>query len=138
MPVVRPFLLSFVLLLLVAVVEAAEAPCQPDLTGKWSGCWVSESDGHHGPLHAHFYKENDCNYRVHFHGRFFKIIPFRYSVTLTIVGHDGDNVLLAGSQRLGPIFGTFEYSATANDREFTATFSSKRDCGRFELTRDCR
>jgi hypothetical protein len=66
-----------------------------------------------------------------------KIIPFRYTVTLAVVGRDGDKVLLSGTQKLGPIFGEFEYSATATENAFTATFTSKKDCGRFELTRSC-
>ena len=34
-------------------------------------------------------------------------------MTLTVTGQDGDKVLLVGDSRLGPLFGTFTYSAEA-------------------------
>lgn len=108
--------------------------CPPDLTGKWSGCWESICTGHHGPLHAKFCKVDDCHYRVRFHGRFFKIVPFMYSVTLNVTGQAGDKVLLAGESRV-PLFGTFHYHAEADACHFDATYSSCKDHGKFTLSR---
>ena len=106
-----------------------------DLTGSWSGHWESCTTGHRGPLHATFCKIDDCHYRVRFHGRFFVVIPFRYAVTLTVTGQEGDKVLLAGDSRLGPLLGTFTYSAEATACEFVATYCSRGDHGRFVLSR---
>jgi hypothetical protein len=115
----------------------ADAPCAPDLSGRWSGHWESCPTGHCGPLHAHFCRIDDCHYRVRFHGRFMKIIPFRYSVILNVTGESDGTVFLSGEKRLLG-FGTFTYQAQATDCSFTATYCSRSDNGRFELTRDCR
>jgi hypothetical protein len=48
----------------------------PELTGRWSGYWVSEKNGHTGPLNGKFVRLDDETYRVRFHGRFAKVIPF--------------------------------------------------------------
>ena len=127
---------SFLALLFSAVgARGAEpAPCAPDLSGKWSGCWESGKNGHQGPLHATFRKIDDCHYRVHFHGRFWGVVPFAYGITLTVMGQDGDRVLLSGCKNI-PGFGAFECSAWGTSCEFTATFTSKNDHGEFKLTR---
>ena len=109
----------------------------PDLTGSWSGCWTSCKNGHHGPLHAKFCKINDTCYKVTFHGRFFAILPFRYSTTMTVTGYTADGqVMLSSSQKLGPILGTFCMNATASNCHFEANFESKNDHGKFVLNRD--
>ncbi|OAI40361.1 hypothetical protein AYO40_04835 [Planctomycetaceae bacterium SCGC AG-212-D15] len=124
-----------ILLLGSTLSSAADAPCcPPDLSGRWSGHWESCPTGHCGPLHARFCKIDDCHYRVNFHGRFFKVIPFRYSVTLNVTGTADGVVFLSGEKRLLG-FGTFTYQAQATDCSFTATYCSRSDTGRFELTR---
>ena len=104
-----------------------------DLTGNWSGHWVDTKSGHTGPLHATFRKCDDDHYRVTFTGRFFKVIPFRYSVELTVTGRDQDKVFLTGEQNLGPLFGSFTYSAEATACDFVAHFCSRRYQGDFIL-----
>lgn len=74
-------------------------------------------------------------YEVHFRGRFFKLIPFKYTATLRVVGYEGERVLLEGSHRLGPLMGTFHYRAWADAHHFVATYSSKRDHGQFIMSR---
>jgi hypothetical protein len=106
-----------------------------DLSGGWSGCWQSTSTGHSGVLRAELTRCNDTQYRADFSGRFFKILPFRYAVTLDVIEDDGETVTLAGSSFLGRLFGTFCYKATADGCRFTAHYSSKKDWGRFDLTR---
>ncbi|MFO0803029.1 MAG: hypothetical protein U0791_07900 [Gemmataceae bacterium] len=107
---------------------------QPNLSGRWSGHWESQTTGHTGPLNGRFKQVDDTHYKVVFTGRFFKVIPFRYSQKLEVVGGDGENVLLSGSSRL-PGFGTYEYSANATSRDFHATYQSRRDRGAFILRR---
>jgi hypothetical protein len=119
------------LLVLLAPVSAASAT---DLSGNWSGDWVSCSSGHKGPLRARFCRSDDPHYRVVFTGRFFRILPFRYTVTLHVISQEGDRVLLSGSQKL-PFFGTFHYNAEATGQQFTATYCSRSDNGRFTLRR---
>jgi hypothetical protein len=116
-----------------ALFQAAPAAAQ-DLSGCWRGCWDDAKSGHRGPLRASFSVCDEQHYHVVFTGRFFKVIPFRFATTLTVIGHDGDKKLLAGQSSLG-LFGTFHYSAEATASDFTAYYSSGRYEGRFLLSR---
>jgi hypothetical protein len=105
-----------------------------DLSGTWSGTWESGTKNHCGPLRATFCQTDEDHYKVRFSGRFWKVIPFRYSVTLDVVKRDGDKIFLSGSQKL-LFFGTFCYEAEADSCTFTATYTANRDHGVFSLTR---
>ena len=109
-----------------------------DLSGCWSGTWESCTTGHHGPLRGNFTACGENQYQVTFSGRFFKLFPFRYSVTLDVVEDKGDSVVLSGSSFLGRMFGTFTYSATASDGQFNASYSSCKDSGYFRLSKCCQ
>jgi hypothetical protein len=122
-------------LLLPAAASADQPPCGPDLSGRWSGCWVSDKNGHHGPLRANFRRVSDTCYRVTFNGRFWKIVPFVYSVNLAVTGASGDAVTLSGDTPVGPLIGTFHYDAVATPCHFEARFTSRNDSGRFVLSR---
>lgn len=106
-----------------------------DLSGCWSGSWQSCTTGHKGPLRATFTRCSDKQYSVDFSGRFFKLLPFRYSVVLDVVQETDDQVTLSGSSYLGRMFGTFTYSASATSTDFQADYSSCKDQGRFLLSR---
>lgn len=127
-------LLAPVLIVALSLLSAGEV-LAVDLSGSWSGSWESCSTGHAGPLRAEFTRCSPTRYQVDFRGRFFKILPFRYSVTLDVVEDHGDRVVLAGSSFLGRLFGTFTYHATADGCRFTADYRSKKDVGEFRLTR---
>ena len=114
---------------------AEPATCPPDLSGHWVGCWSSDKNGHHGPLQANFTKISDGCYRVRFSGRFFKIVPFTYAVTLKVVGIQADGVVLNGSLVLGPVLGSFQTDAVASATNFHARFKSKGDYGQFVLSK---
>ena len=105
------------------------------LSGCWAGSWESCTTGHSGVLRATFTRCGESQYRVDFSGRFFMILPFRYSVTLDVVEDTGESVTLAGSSYLGRLFGTFCYTAQADGCRFTARYSSKKDSGRFVMRR---
>ncbi|HMC65691.1 MAG TPA: hypothetical protein VKI65_12195 [Gemmataceae bacterium] len=138
MLVARALSQNVFLLSLLAVVSVSRPAAAEDLSGCWRGCWESCCTGHHGPLKATFCKLDDTHYRVDFRGRFWVVVPFRYSVVLTVTGREGDKVLLAGDSYLGRLLGTFHYEAEATDCEFKATYTSCRDRGEFALTRCCR
>lgn len=122
-------------LVLASSLVIADGAAAVDLSGSWSGSWESCTTGHAGPLRAEFIRCSPTQYRVDFAGRFFKILPFRYSVTLDVVEDCGDHVILAGRSFLGRLFGTFTYQATADGCRFTADYRSKKDVGEFRLTR---
>ena len=134
---VRPHSLLAVAVLLLAnsIAVAQQSIVAPDLTGNWTGHWESCKNGHHGPLSARFCKKDDCHYEVVSRGRFFKVVPFRYATTMTVIGYDGDRVLLSASKRLGPVLGSCSMDADATSSDFTARFSSRDDNGLFVLRR---
>ena len=131
-------LVSLLALLVLPSVSFAQpavvVPSAPDLSGKWAGYWLSDKNGHNGPLSAKFTPQGTDSYRVTYRGRFAKVIPFRYSTTMDVVGTGDGVVLLSAEKRLGPM-GTFRTTATATDANFDATFTSRRDSGRFVMTR---
>lgn len=122
---------------MAAWVAAAQEARAVDLSGSWSGSWQSCSTGHRGPLNATFCRLDAKHYQVTFRGRFFKIIPFTYTVVLTVVEESADSVTLAGSHYMGRRYGVFHYSATSNGCTFRADYTSCRDNGYFLLTRCC-
>jgi hypothetical protein len=105
-----------------------------DLNGRWTGTWLDTKSGHHGPLRGTFRQCENGDSRVAFSGRFFRVIPFRYNVTLNVVGEADGKLLLAGESRL-PLFGVFTCSAEATDCDFVCHCSSRRYQGRFDLHR---
>jgi hypothetical protein len=131
MPRLR-FLAPLALSILLAVATPARAV---DLSGSWAGSWESTSTGHAGPLRATFRPCGEDRWAVEFSGRFFKLLPFRYSVTLRVVEDAGDRVTLAGTSWLGRLFGTFCYRADATACRFEAHYTSKKDTGVFRLAR---
>lgn len=133
----RKLLASLVLkaCVVLACLTCASQVSATDLSGTWRGTWESCKSGHHGPMQASFCRLDDTHYRVEFKGRFFKIMPFRYTVVLNVVEDCCDRVKLEGSSFLGRLMGTFCYEATATDCQFTANYSSKNDFGKFELHR---
>lgn len=128
----RARFLFFVVLCIVLPTPARAT----DLTGSWSGEWRDTKSGHTGPLRATFSTRDGEHYRVTFTGRFRKVIPFRYTVELTVACREGERVFLTGEQKL-PLFGTFTYTAEADAACFTARFSSRRYEGEFNLRRQC-
>src|SRR5262245_3763919 len=122
LPTRRSVILSIFGLFGLAFVGAglADEPAAPciDLSGKWSGCWRDHGTGHHGPLHARIHKIDDCHYKATFSGTFRKVIPFVYSVELTVTGREGDRLLLTGTHRSSLTGRCYEYTATATECEF--------------------
>ena len=125
-------LVALCLLPSLSFAQTVVVPVAPDLSGKWSGYWVSDKNGHTGPLHATFTPKGAAAYQVKYRGRFAKVIPFRYTTTMDVVGRGEGLVVLSAEKPLGP-FGTFRTTATATNSNFDATFNSRRDSGRFVL-----
>jgi len=106
----------------------------PDLTGRWSGSWVSDKNGHEGPLHARFRQVDWDTYRVSYRGRFWGVFPFYYRTTMDVVGASDGIIVLSATKRLGPL-GTFSTTAVATDAQFDAVFKARNDSGRFLMSR---
>jgi hypothetical protein len=129
--------ISFALATVIGFFLTAHPVFATDLSGHWQGNWSSDSTGHRGPLRCTLTRLDETTYQADFSGRFFKLIPFRYSVVLTVTSDDGHTVHLSGSHVLGRRLGTFTYTAQATCDEFVANYESCKDCGQFILSRCC-
>jgi hypothetical protein len=110
----------------------------PDISGKWSGYWQSETTGHTGPLNGRFRQLDAKTYRVSFSGRFAKVIPFWYTTKFHIAGTGDGVVQLTASQNLGLGLGTFTTNAIVTATSFDASYSARKDSGRFVMSRRTR
>jgi len=108
-----------------------------DLSGNWKGSWLSCKSGHNGKLRATFCRLNDKQVQAVFVGSFAKILPFRYKAVLDIVHEESGMIVVRGSKRLGPFMGTFSYQATITADRFDASYNSKRDWGKWSMSRCC-
>ncbi|MCE9566773.1 MAG: hypothetical protein K8U57_32610 [Planctomycetes bacterium] len=126
----RLLLAMFATVAFAGITQAQQSP----LAGRWDGYWISDKNGHTGPLHGRFRQIDSNTYRVAFHGRFAKIIPFWYTTKLHVEGA-GDGVVLLGASQNLPLLGEYRTTATATDTSFNATFTSRKDSGRFVLNR---
>ena len=124
-------LIAFAVLLALDHTASAQPP---NLSGRWSGHWVSDKNGHTGPLRGRFRQVDEGTYRVAYHGRFWRIFPFYYRTTMRIESAGDGVVVLSASERLGPL-GTFHTTALASGTSFNAVFQAARDSGRFVMSR---
>ena len=121
--------------LLVLIPTQLQAKEKLDLSGKWNGTWRSDISDHTGPLKAKFTVLEDAKVQARFSGRFFKIIPFHFNVTLDIVKNEDGVVTLKGKENLGRTLGTYTYNATYTNGKFVANYSTEKDKGVFEVSR---
>jgi hypothetical protein len=124
---------TYVLLVLLPFNSQAEEKL--DLSGKWSGTWSSEISDHSGPLKAKFEVVDSTKVEARFNGRFFKLIPFHFNVTLEIVETKDGVVTLKGKEDLGRTLGTYSYHATYSNGKFVANYATDKDKGVFEVSR---
>ncbi|HMO35225.1 MAG TPA: hypothetical protein PKA06_04205 [Gemmatales bacterium] len=126
---------QFFLAIVAGMLTISLAQAQPpNLAGSWTGFWESDMNGHHGPLRARLRQRPDGSYRALFSGRYAGIIPFWYTARLNVEGVGEDVLLLEGSQRL-PLLGDYRTQAVVTATDFNASFTSRRDYGRFVLQR---
>ncbi len=108
-----------------------------DLTGCWEGEWRSCGTGHHGSLKAVITRKCGCSnvYHARFHATFLKVIPFEYSIPLTVVVEDGVTHF-RGSAKLSKLAGgTYRATGTADGCSFRARYCADSDHGTFTMTR---
>jgi len=106
-----------------------------DLTGNWTGNWESEISGHEGPLKAKFSVSGETKVQARFTGRFFKVVPFRFNVTLDVVSQQDGVTKLQGKQNLGRALGVYHYEVTYNGNEFIANYKTDKDKGVFKVSK---
>lgn len=125
----------FLLGALITVAMTGSATAQTPSGGGWRGEWVSESTGHRGPLAANVKPLPHGDVRVRYWGRFLKVVPFYYAVTMhrTGTGESGEMLLTNTSKLM--FFGTFTADAVLTENSFESRYTSKKDNGRFSLRR---
>ncbi|MEX0712786.1 MAG: hypothetical protein WD278_10580 [Pirellulales bacterium] len=103
--------------------------------GCWEGCWESHCTGHNGKLKAIISRQGEDSYCARFHGTFFKLLPFEYSVRLNAYA-EGDHYRLQGSKDLGRLAGgVYRFEGQADGQDFVARYTSSKDSGTFRMSR---
>jgi len=121
------------LIIFAGTLFAVQPATSADLSGRWAGHWENNNNPHKGPLRANLKKINSDQYRATFSGRFFKVIPFRYKVTLDVVEEGPSYVRMSGRSRAGRQ--SYQYTATSTGNSLVTHYSSKRYQGKFVLKR---
>lgn len=123
------------LVLLGSIFCSSQSAKASNPEGRWGGTWSSQSSGHQGKLCARISQIDACTYKAKFSGTFFGIVPFVYSVPLTVTGQGEDGrTFLSGRARL-PFFGTFCCNAEITQCDFIARYTSPKDNGQFVMRR---
>src|ERR1044071_4230013 len=87
----------------------ASSRANDGLTGCWQGEWVSDVNGHRGPLCCVLVNQSNDRYRASFHARYATILRVCYSVDLEVTT-EGSAKSLRGAADLGSLAGgRYEY-----------------------------
>ena len=114
---------------------ATQPPVARSVEGRWEGRWVSEVNGHHGRLRCLLTRESDERCQARFRATYSGVFRFSYSVPLSLQAHDR-GWEINGEADLGKLAGgSYYYEGRIALTNFTATYRSKYDHGRFELHR---
>tara|TARA_B100001540_G_scaffold302207_1_gene309476 strand:- start:44 stop:454 length:411 start_codon:yes stop_codon:yes gene_type:complete len=122
--------LTFFSILMAAQANAGELE---NLSGNWAGTWNSEISGHQGPLKAKFTVAGEDVVKARFTGRFFKVVPFKFNVTLNVTSQKDGVTKLSGKEDLGRALGTYHYDVTYKANEFVAKYHTDKDKGVFQV-----
>ena len=120
---------------LALCLDAISAKAHDGVAGRFSGSWCSHTSGHQGRMCARLKQVDDCTYRARFTGTFLGIVPFAYSVPMSVTGQSPDGTMWLSSRSRLPLFGDFSTQARVDSAGMTATYWSRRDQGTFEMSR---
>src|SRR6516165_10792270 len=95
-----------------------------DPVGRWGGTWCSSTNGHHGRICARVCQVDNCTYHVRFSGTFAGVVPFTYSVPMSVTGQSADGRTYLSGQSHLPLFGDFCCQAEVTACNFVASYSS--------------
>lgn len=106
-----------------------------DITGRWDGVWLSETNKHTGRLRCLMTKDETGQYQARFKAVYQSVLTFTYTVPLRVVRVES-GFQLHGEENLGGYAGgVYTYDGQATPANFFATYQSKYDYGTFRLTR---
>ena len=109
------------------------------LEGAWDGTWLSDENGHTGPLRCIITRREDRGFDARYfagYGWFIFWFGFEYTIPTTAVA-DGNAWLLRGSAMLDSWIagGLYEYEARVEQDEYVASYRSSFDRGIFRMKR---
>ena len=111
--------------------------------GAWDGQWTSEKhrlpsgDAAGGRLRCLFTRIDDRHYQARFHANWL-FFATGYEVVFETTKR-GKVLTFQGEQNLGAIFGgIYRYQGRVTPSHFSATFASRFDHGRFEMSRPAK
>lgn len=115
--------------------KAASRQPSRDLSGRWEGRWISTAIGHDGKLRAVITPDSANKYHALFHATYASLLNFTYPVNFETTQH-GTRIDFCGAADL-PSWagGRYATSGSASRTDFSATYKSKYDEGRFEMKR---
>jgi hypothetical protein len=109
------------------------------ITGPWEGTWLSDANGHQGPLRCLITQGTNGNYQAWFRAKYKKVITlsYAYTVSLEAIQSDQDqNVVFSGEEDLGKLAGgVYRYEGKVNQTRFYSTYRCKYDHGTFQMSR---
>jgi hypothetical protein len=110
----------------------ARAAC---LEGYWVGHWQSCTDQFKGTVNARITRCDATHYKAVFTGRAFKIMPYRYTVTLTACKNPETGKVYFKCSRKIPLWGMYWMNGWASDCKFFAKYRTDDHTGYFVMRR---
>ncbi|MCA9237856.1 MAG: hypothetical protein KDA44_20420 [Planctomycetales bacterium] len=125
----------FAAVLMVLVLAAAAQSHAATLCGHWKGEWHGCTDGLHGTVNAKITKIDACHYKAVFWGRAFKVMPYRYTSTLTAwKDPESGKMRFKVKQKLG-IWSWYWMKGWSDNCTFFARYHTDDHVGYFKMKR---
>jgi hypothetical protein len=116
---------------------AVSQPPEDAITGRWTGTWQNEGNGHSGPMRAVITRLDENYYLAHYDARYGGMFTFEHVVPLRVAPtDDGDRVEFSGEADLGRMAGgVYEYTGHATPGQFISDYMSEGNTGTYRLSR---
>lgn len=118
--------------------KAAQKAPHDELSGAWTGSWVSEATGHKGKLKAIISQPDAAHPHdrtVRYWASWKRILSATFVTQHTFTPLGGRYVLTGHHQMPAWIGGEYTYGGTSTSTEFSASYRSSLDHGTFEMKR---
>jgi hypothetical protein len=114
--------------------RARQHPDRPDQFGSgWEGEWISEENGHRGPLRCVLTRLDSARYEAQFHAVYARVLRVCYSVVLA-AQPSGERIRLQGETDLGCLAGgVYQYEGDMDASHLVCRYRCRYDHGTFNL-----
>ena len=103
------------------------------LEGNWRGHWQSCTDQFKGTVNARITRCDARHYKAVFWGRAFKIMPYRYTVTLTACKSPTTGKIYFKCSRKIPFWGMYWMNGWASNCKFYSKYRTDDHTGYFVM-----